>query len=83
MSFKFVVKSLPTVFFQRSLETQKCKQKNSKNAINISSPAMCTLVEELSNCYDYFLRLSGSIWKSIFITFKFPNLHFSTTSLQE
>ena len=79
MSFKFVVKSLPTVFFQ----IQKCKQDNSKNAINISSPTMCTLVQELSNCYDYCLRLSGSIWKSIFITFKFPILHFSTISWQE
>ena len=41
-----------------------------------SSPIMCMLVEELSYCYDYFLRLSGflNLFGKIFlITFKFSS----------
>ena len=30
------------------------KQNNLQNALSRSSPTMCTLVEELSNCYDHF-----------------------------
>ena len=42
---------------------------------------MCTLVEELYKCYDYFLRLSGFFdlfGKVLLITFKFPLFEFST-----
>ena len=47
---------------------------------------MCTLVEELSNCYDYFLRLSGFpdlFGKLFLITFNFSLFDFSTIFLQE
>ena len=47
---------------------------------------MCTLVEELSNWYDYFLRLSGfpDLFSKVYlITFKFSQFDFSATLLQE
>ena len=47
---------------------------------------MYTLVEELSNCSDYFLRLSGFpdlFGKAFLIPFKFSLLDSSTTFLQE
>ena len=47
---------------------------------------MCTLDEKLSNCSEYFLRLSGipDLFGEVFlITFKFSLFDFSTTFLQE
>ena len=47
---------------------------------------MCTSDEELSNCYDYFLKVAGFLnlfGKVIMITFKFSQCDFSTTLLQE
>ena len=47
---------------------------------------MCTLVEELSSFYNYFLRLSGfsDLFGKIFlITFKFSQFDFSATLSQE
>ena len=67
MSLKFVVNSLPTqCFFTNHLKHKTVNKTTGKSIFSISSPAISTLVEELSNCYDYFLRLSGSIWKSVF-----------------
>ena len=49
-----------TVVLSWSLETQSRKQSNFQNALSKSSPPMCTsLVREVSNCYDHFLRFSG------------------------
>ena len=39
-----------------SLETQYCKKDNLQNTLSKSFPTMCTIVGDLSNCYDYFLR---------------------------
>ena len=47
---------------------------------------MCTLVEELSKCYDYFLRLLGFpdlLGKILLITFMLSLIDFSTTFLKE
>ena len=75
MSLKFLVRSL-----------LHSKQTNLENALRKSSPTMCTLVEELSNCFDYFLRLSGFhdlFGKLFLITFEFYSFDFSTTFLRE
>ena len=46
---------------------------------------MCTLIEEFSNGYEYFLKLLGftDLFGKVFlITFKFSQLDFSTTFCQ-
>ena len=60
ISPKSLVKTLlHSVFFHWSLESQNCKQNNLQNILSKSLPTMGTLVEKLSSCSDYFLRLSG------------------------
>ena len=71
--------------FEFQFETQNRKQNNLKNALSKFSPTTYTYVEELSNCYDYFLRLSGFphlFGKVFFITFKFSLFESSTAFLQ-
>ena len=70
ISLKFLVKSL-LVFFHWSLETQNLEQNNLQSALTNSSPTMCTLVEELSNNYEFFevFRISWFIWWRIFDSF--------------
>ena len=58
MSLKLVVKSLLQSFFMDHLERKSVSKK--------TTPTMCTLVEELFNCCDHFLRLSGNCVKSLF-----------------
>ena len=70
------------MFFHTSLEIQKRKQNNLKNALSKSSLKIYILVEELSNCYDYFLRLLGfpNLFGKVFlITLKFSYCDVSTT----
>ena len=58
---KFLIKIFASVFspIHSSLETQNRKQNNLQYTLSKSSPTMCTLVEELSDCYDYFFRILG------------------------
>ena len=56
------------------------------SALSKSSPITCTLVEELSNCYDYCLRLSrfpDLFGRVYLIPFKFSLFDFSTTFFQK
>ena len=50
-----------SIEFDMALKFLVCKkgQTVNKNALTKSSPTMGTLVEEHSNYYGYFLRLSG------------------------
>ena len=73
MPLKLLVKSL----LQQYIFIGHLKHKT----INKTTPIMCTVVEELSNCYDYFLRLSEfpDLFGDVFlILFKFSFLDFST-----
>ena len=59
MSLKFLVKSLiRSVSFNDHFKRKTVS--NMQNAVSKSSPTiriMCTLVEDFSNYYDYFLRV--------------------------
>ena len=59
MSLKFLVKSLiRSISFNDHFKRKTVS--NMQNAVSKSSPTiriMCTLVEDFSNYYDYFLRV--------------------------
>ena len=59
---------------------QNSKENILENALSKCSTNMYTLVEELCNCVDYFLRLSGFpdlFGKLILVTFPYLNLELS------
>ena len=73
-SLKFVVKSFLHSVCSPITWNAKPWTKTQKSALSKSSPTICTLVEELSNCHDYFLRLSrfpDLFGKVFLIAFKF------------
>ena len=59
ISLKLLVKSLLHSVFSLITWITKLSIKRPIERLQQSSPTMDALVENLSKCYDYFLRLSG------------------------